>query len=151
MQSVDLSTDQQNLIGRLLSLTLRLIRIALFLCYIVLFPLFGIIAVALLLCAETFRGLIFAVCALTILGVLTGCASTPGSSTDSGPKQVNMHQLDQKRVMLFFDKETGAPFTGQMVERHPGGELRATLDSVDGIATGTATDWYESGQKKREM
>ncbi len=52
--------------------------------------------------------------------------------------------------MLFYKKGSDELFTGQAIEKYRSGQTQMSMSIVDG-AIETATDWYESGQKQREL
>lgn len=85
-----------------------------------------------------------------LLSFTAGCSSNPSTSSNSTPLSVTMDQVEQKRVVLFYEKGSDTPYTGAVVDYYPSGETKASMHFEQGLPVGKAVRWYRSGQKSGE-
>ncbi len=85
-----------------------------------------------------------------LLSFAAGCGSNPSSTSDSNLSSVSPDQVRKKRVTLFYEKDADEPYTGQIIEKYRSGQTQVVVNVVNGMPSGVMTEWYESGQKKRE-
>jgi type IV pilus assembly protein PilA len=85
---------------------------------------------------------------ILIVALLSGCS--PHTATETPESSISPDQLVVKNDELLYERGADEPFTGGVVERYAGVALRSSIAIIDGVRTGTATWWYESGQKQSE-
>lgn len=64
-------------------------------------------------------------------------------------RRVNFDEVDPTDSLEYF--VDGVPFTGEVVEYAPGGELVELITIVDGIPHGQSLSWYRNGQLRMEQ
>jgi len=84
---------------------------------------------------------------LVVVALLTGLSSTPTGAAESS---ISSDQVEKRREVLFYKKGTEELFTGLVIEKYANGQTKAAVNIVDGRSDGSTTEWFPTGQKKRE-
>ena len=85
---------------------------------------------------------------LVVVGLLAACSATTTSPVESS---ISSDQLEKRRAVLFYENGADEPYTGQIIEKYRSGQTQVVVNVVNGMPSGVMTEWYESGQKKREF
>ncbi len=73
----------------------------------------------------------------------------PGRQPVAENRELPRAALNLVEGRLRVPGESG-PFTGRLVERFPGGAMRACIEVAHGVADGISRGWFESGQLEVE-
>jgi antitoxin component YwqK of YwqJK toxin-antitoxin module len=91
------------------------------------------------------RLVIFGLAAVGVVVVLFWPRAAVKKATAPRPPETAAHDLVERGNRWFLGSQTNSPFSGVMVERFPGGTMRARVEISNGWADGWSETWHTNG------